>query len=822
MRRLFSPTSSDLDASNESGERRIDFRVPDDLPATLPILPLRQGVVLPGGIGPLSIGRPGSLAAAEAVGIHDPADPLSGLILVAVQREPADRPMPSDLLPVAVLARVLDAGRPPGRAPFIVVAGLSRVRMDHISHDGRALVAEYTATEQTWEGGDPAAEGLLRAVRAELARLSEAVPEDQRIKGLLQLAAPPHFWLDAVASAIGGPPRWRRDLLMTASPKNRAEQLALHVASRVEVVAAERAVKERISSETQSHRKEVILRQQLKAIQDELGEGDAQVGDLEDRLRELPLPTDVRKIVDREVARLARIREGSPERAVAVDWLEWIAALPWGVETAAASAELASLEAALDRSHYGLDDVKKQVVEHLAVRQLAGSGRADVLLLVGPPGVGKTSIGQAIAAATGRELVRIALGGVRDEAEIRGHRRTYVGARPGRVVEGIRRAGAQDPVILLDEIDKLGAGFQGDPAAALLELLDPEQNHAFTDRYLEVPLDMSKALFIATANDLGRVPAALRDRMEVLRIEGYTVAEKVRIVRAHLLETLAVNAGVGIEDVHFTDAAIEAAITGWTREAGVRGLQRTLGKVYRAAAVRKARGTLEGPLQVDVANLDAYLGRQKFHAERRDEGPPLPGIATGLAWTPVGGDVLMVEAAALPGTGRLVLTGQLGDVMKESARAALTYVLSNAERLNIDAEDAQQKDIHIHVPAGAVPKDGPSAGVTMFTALASLLSNRAVQPSVAMTGEASLRGRVLPVGGIKSKVLAAHRQGIRTVVLPRRNAHDLEDVPQQARDELTFVLVDHMDEVLDVALDTVAETETQPANDVRSTVEAVA
>jgi ATP-dependent Lon protease len=390
------------------------------------------------------------------------------------------------------------------------------------------------------------------------------------------------------------------------------------------------------------------------------------------------------------------------------------------------------------------------------------------------------------------------------------------------VVEGIRRAGAQDPVVLLDEIDKLGAGFQGDPAAALLELLDPEQNHAFTDRYLEVPLDMSKALFIATANDLGRVPAALRDRMEVLRIEGYTVAEKVRIVRAHLLETLAVNAGVGIEDVHFTDAAIEAAITGWTREAGVRGLQRTLGKVYRAAAVRKARGTLEGPLQVDVANLDAYLGRQKFHAERRDEGPPLPGIATGLAWTPVGGDVLMVEAAALPGTGRLVLTGQLGDVMKESARAALTYVLSNAERLNIDAEDAQQKDIHIHVPAGAVPKDGPSAGVTMFTALASLLSNRAVQPSVAMTGEASLRGRVLPVGGIKSKVLAAHRQGIRTVVLPRRNAHDLEDVPQQARDELTFVLVDHMDEVLDVALDTVAETETQPANDVRSTVEAVA
>jgi ATP-dependent Lon protease len=769
----------------------------------------------------LSIGRPGSIAAARQVGVHDPEQPDSGLILVAVQREPADRPMPSDLLPVAVLARVLDAGQPKGRAPFIVVSGLTRVRLDHVSEEGRVLMAQFTPSEKTWDETSTASEGLLRAVRSELKKLSNVVPDDIRLQGLLRAQLPPHLWLDAVASAIGGPAQWRRDLLLTSDPAHRAEQLAIQLASRVEVVAAEKAVKARISSETQSHRKEMILRQQLKAIQDELGEGDAQVGDLEERLRSLPLPPDVRKVVDREVVRLARVREGSPERAVAVDWLEWIAALPWGVETAAESAELSSLEAALDQSHYGLDDVKKQVVEHLAVRQLAGAGRADVLLLVGPPGVGKTSIGQAIAEATGRELVRIALGGVRDEAEIRGHRRTYVGARPGRVVEGVRRAGAQDPVILLDEIDKLGAGFQGDPAAALLELLDPEQNHAFTDRYLEVPLDMSKVLFIATANDLGRVPAPLRDRMEVLRIDGYTVDEKVRIVRAHLLETLAMNAGVEVDDVHFTDAAIESAITGWTREAGVRGLQRTLGKVYRAAAVRKARGTLDQPLQVDVEGLDAYLGRQKFHAERRDEGPPIPGIATGLAWTPVGGDVLMIEAAALPGAGRLVLTGQLGDVMKESARAALTYVLSHAERLGIDAEDAQKKDIHIHVPAGAVPKDGPSAGVTMFTALASLLSNRPVKPTVAMTGEASLRGRVLPVGGIKSKVLAAHRLGLTTVVLPRRNEHDIEDIPDQAREEMTFVFVDHMDEVLDVALDAV-EASHAPANGVPESAEQVA
>ena len=820
MRRLFTP-SSDSSASTDAPERRIDFRVPEGLPESLPVLPLRQGVVLPGGIGPLSIGRPGSIAAAELVGVADPEQADSGLILVAVQREPSDRPAPSDLLPVAVLARIIDAGKPQGRAPFIVVAGLARVRLDHVSEEGRALTARFTVIERAWDDSAPAAEGLLRAVRSELARLSTELPSDARLQGLVRAALPPHLWLDAVASAIGGPVQWRRDLLLTEDPKVRAERLALHIASRVEVVAAEKAVKERISTETQSHRKEMILRQQLKAIQDELGEGDAQVGDLEDRIRALVLPDEVRKVVDREVARLARIREGSPERAVAVDWLEWIAALPWGVETAAESAELVGLEAALDRSHYGLDDVKKQVVEHLAVRQLAGEGRADVLLLVGPPGVGKTSIGQAVAEATGRELVRVALGGVRDEAEIRGHRRTYVGARPGRVVEGLRRAGAQDPVILLDELDKLGAGFQGDPAAALLELLDPEQNHAFTDRYLEVPLDMSKVLFIATANDLGRVPAPLRDRMEVLRIDGYTVAEKSRIVRDHLLEKLARNAGVDVSDVVFTDAAIESAITGWTREAGVRGLQRTLGKVYRAAAVRKARGTLDGPLHVDAGDLADFLGRQKFHAERRDEGPPLPGIATGLAWTPVGGDVLMVEAAALPGSGRLVLTGQLGDVMKESARAALTYVLSHAERLGIDVEDAQKKDIHIHVPAGGVPKDGPSAGVTMFTALASLLSNRPVDASVAMTGEASLRGRVLPVGGIRSKVLAAHRQGIQTIVLPRRNAPDLEDVPEQAREELTFVLVDRMDEVLDAALGAAPAVPTAPANAAPTGAEAV-
>jgi ATP-dependent Lon protease len=443
--------------------------------------------------------------------------------------------------------------------------------------------------------------------------------------------------------------------------------------------------------------------------------------------------------------------------------------------------------------------VKRQVLEHLSVRKLAGSGRADVLLLVGPPGVGKTSIGNAIAEATNRKLVRVALGAMRDEAELRGHRRTYIGARPGRLIEGIRRAGAQDPVVLLDEVDKMGTGYRGDPAAALLEILDPEQNHAFVDHYLEVPFDLSKVLFIATANDLANVPGPLRDRMEVLEIAGYTREDKIVIAQRHLGKKLAENVGLGESDVVMTDDAIREAIAGWTREAGVRQLQRTLGRIWRAAAVKKAKGELNEPLVVDAKDLETYLGRRKVHDEAH-EVLSRPGIARGLAWTPVGGDVLYVEASTLPGKGSLILTGQLGDVMKESARAALTFTMANATSLGIPHDVMEDKDLHVHVPAGAVPKDGPSAGVTMFMAIASLLSGRPVRDDVAMTGEATLRGRVLPVGGIKAKVLAAHRHGVKRVLLPKGNEHDIEDVPKEARDDLEFILVDDMCAALDAAL----------------------
>ncbi len=801
-----------MSASHAQHVTRVDFGVPEDLPEVLPVLPLRQGVVLPGGIGPLSIGRTTSVAAARLAGVASKESPKDGLILVAVQREPTERPAPADLLPVAVLARVIDGGQPPGRPPYIVVAGMSRVQLTDVHQTSGALHASFVAAERTWPLDDTAATGLLRALQGQVRELALLFDAPHPLRVAAEATLPAHLWIDAIASLIGGPVDRRREHLLTADPVARAQRLARQVAERREEVEAEKAVKERISSDTQGHRKEILLRQQLKAIQDELGEGDSDLGDLHERLAAADLPDDVRKTVDRELGRLARLRDGSPERSVAVDWLEWIAELPFNKSSANEAVDLDKLEAALDESHYGLDEVKKQVVEHLAVRQLAGTGRADVLLLAGPPGVGKTSIASAIADATGRKLLRIALGGVRDEAEIRGHRRTYVGARPGRIVEGLRRIGVDDPVILLDEVDKLGTGWQGDPGAALLELLDPEQNHTFTDRYLEVPFDLSKALFVATANDVSRVPGPLRDRTEILTIDGYTVQEKVRIVRGHLLDTLARNAGVAAEDVALSDAALEAAVTGWTREAGVRGLQRTLGRVFRAAAVRKARGKLDTPLKVDVDDLPEYLGRQRFHDERKDTADWRAGISTGLAWTPVGGTVLFVEAASFPGTGRLVLTGQLGDVMKESARAALTYALSEGEALGIDTRKALEHDVHIHVPAGAVPKDGPSAGVTMFTALASLLTGRPVRTDVAMTGEATLRGRVLPVGGIRSKVLAAHRQGIKTVILPRRNEADVEDVPEQARNELEFVFVDHVSEALEVALAPL-DVEVGPAND---------
>jgi ATP-dependent Lon protease len=771
-------------------DARSPYTVPTDLAGTLPVLPLRRGVLLPGALSPFLVGRAPSLSAVRAA--------RQGWVIVAAQRDSQGDPEPAQLLPTAVLARVLER-HPSGDAERVVLQGIARVTLDAFTMTLPHLEARWSSVPQEWPA-TPEASGLRDALKEQIAASEQVLGGPENVQVLTAL--PPTVIADAVASGLEGiGPEWHKELLTTHDPVTRAERVIVALVRAGEAVAARDAVRERVQNATRDHQREFLLRQQLKAIQQELGEGGEEQDELErlrERLDAARVPAEVREVTDRELKRLQRLSSSSPERSVSMDWLEWIADLPW-VAGAAGDVDLGALEAALDRSHHGLSDVKRQVVEHLAVKKLAGKGRADVLLLVGPPGVGKTSIGQAIADATRRTLVRVALGGVRDEAELRGHRRTYIGARPGRLVEGLRRAKASDPVILLDEVDKLGTGTWGDPAAALLEILDPEQNHHFVDRYLEVPYDLSKALFVATANDLSSIPGPLRDRMTIIELPGYSLDQKRTIARDHLLATVAKNAGLEADAVTIDDATLTELIAGWTREAGVRELQRVLGKLYRAAAVEKARGTWHPPIVVTTAGLPTHLGRRKFHEEER-EVTHQPGIARGLAWTPVGGDVLYVEASTFPGRGGLVLTGQLGDVMKESARAALTYVLAHAEALGVPLDVMSDKDVHVHVPAGGVPKDGPSAGVTMFTTLASLLSGRPVRDDVAMTGEATLRGRVLPVGGIVSKVLAAHRHGVKRVILPRRNAADLDELPPEVRDALDIVLVDHMDEVLRAAL----------------------
>ncbi|MCA9555482.1 MAG: endopeptidase La [Myxococcales bacterium] len=770
---------------------QINLRPPADLPEALPVLCIRQGFLLPGMVSPFTIGRPSSLSALDAA--HE------GWVLVALQREPVADPAPSDLLPVALMARVVQTLGRQGNMRAVAIQGVSRVWLREVLSTEPHFVARYEHVEEVWP--DTAeAEGVRRALFASVSQVIETLDADAPIRALSQRVESPSVLADLAGALVESAIEWKHEVLLTIDPLERAERVMAQLTRVHEALEAQKRIESKVRTELEGNQREVILRKQLKAIQEELGEGDesSDVEVLKQRLAELPLPEEVRSTVNREVGRLGRM-QGGPERNVAIDWLQWIADLPWG-KTTATDLDLELLERTLDESHFGLDDVKRQVLEHLAVRKLAGSGRADVLLLLGPPGVGKTSIATAIADATGRKLVRVALGGMRDEAELRGHRRTYVGARPGRLAEGIRRAGAADPVVLLDEVDKLGRGYQGDPGAALLEILDPEQNHAFVDHYLEVPFDLSKVLFIATANDLSTVPAPLRDRLEILEIEGYTPDDKVRIARGHVLKKLAQNAGVAESDVVLTDAALRAAVEGWTREAGVRQLQRALGKVYRAAAVKKAKGDLAEPLKVDAGELEQYLGRRKVREEVH-EATDRPGVATGLAWTPMGGDVLFVEASRTPGNGRLVLTGQLGDVMKESAQAALTYVRGLGGAIGEGAGDLKDTDVHLHVPAGATPKDGPSAGVTMATALASLFTGRKVKGDVAMTGEITLRGRVLPVGGIKSKVLAAHARGLTTVIVPKGNGPDLEDVPESVRSSLRFVLAADLETVLDAALE---------------------
>jgi ATP-dependent Lon protease len=576
-------------------------------------------------------------------------------------------------------------------------------------------------------------------------------------------------------------------------------------------------VKERIRDEVQQgmnkQQREYILRQQLDAIRKELGEGsdDNAVEEYRTRIAEANMPEEVRKQAERELGRLERTSDQSPEQGWIRTYLDWLLDVPWDVRTDD-NLDIAAARRVLDAEHTGLEDVKDRIVEYLAVRKLradrgladttSGRGSGAILTLIGPPGVGKTSLGESVAHALGRKFVRVSLGGIRDEAEIRGHRRTYVGALPGRIVRALKDAGTKNPVMMLDEIDKVGADWRGDPSSALLEVLDPAQNHTFRDHYLDVDLDLSEVLFIATGNEAETIPGPLYDRMEVIRLDGYTEDEKVSIARDHLLNRQLERTGLRPEEVDLTDEALRTIVAEYTREAGVRNLERELGKTLRKVATKISSGDVTPPVRIDASDVREYIGRQKFFFEAADR-TSVPGVATGLAVTGTGGDVLFIEASAMDGEPGLTLTGQLGDVMKESAQIALSYVRAHARDLGIVAE-ALQKRFHVHVPAGAVPKDGPSAGVTMTTALASLLTGRNVKPTIGMTGEVTLQGRVLPIGGVKQKVLAAHRAGLKEVILPKRNEGDLEDVPQQVRDEMTFHIADTIDDVLGWALEPAA------------------
>ena len=772
----------------------------------VPLLPLTSGVVLPGMVVTIPLEIDEARAAAQAARSQD-----GELLLVPRVASGYSR--------VGTVAKIEDGVRLPSGDEALVLRGIRRALVSTgVAGTGDAtwvLIADAPETNVD----TPRSRELARDYRATIENVLDARGVGSIAEVLRGIDAP-----GELADMSGYSP----DL----SVEQKVQVLeALDVEHRLELVIgwardalAEIGVKERIRDEVQQgmnkQQREYILRQQLDAIRKELGEGseDNAVEEYRRRIAEANMPEDVRKQAERELGRLERTSDQSPEQGWIRTYLDWLLDVPWDVRTDD-NLDIAEARRVLDAEHTGLDDVKDRIVEYLAVRKLraerglaettSGRGAGAILTLIGPPGVGKTSLGESVAHALGRKFVRVSLGGIRDEAEIRGHRRTYVGALPGRIVRALKDAGTKNPVMMLDEIDKVGADWRGDPSSALLEVLDPAQNHTFRDHYLDVDLDLSEVLFIATGNDAETIPGPLYDRMEVIRLDGYTEDEKVSIARDHLLKRQLERTGLRPEEVDVTDEALGTIIAEYTREAGVRNLERELGKTLRKVATKISSGDVTAPVRIDATDVREYLGRQRFFFEAA-ERTSVPGVATGLAVTGTGGDVLFIEASSMDGEPGLTLTGQLGDVMKESAQIALSYVRAHARELGIVPE-ALQKRFHVHVPAGAVPKDGPSAGVTMTTALASLLTGRNVKPTVGMTGEVTLQGRVLPIGGLKQKVLAAHRAGLKEVILPRRNEGDLEDVPQQVRDEMTFHIADTIDDVLGWALEPIAASESVAA-----------
>ena len=765
------------------------------LPAdAVPVVATRNLVLFPGIVLPIALGREESIAAAQE------AVRTGRKIGLLLQRDSTvDKPSATDLYEVGVLATVVRYVTSPDGSHHLVAQGENRFRMLQVVRETPFLAARIESLTDTDTGSsevEARLDALKQRAQEALALLPQA-PADlartvQSVESAGQLA-------DLIVSFMDVKAAEKQDILETFNLKERLDKVLKLLAHRVEVLKITRDISKQTQEALGERQREAVLREQIHQLQKELGEDDdkSDTDELEKAIGAAGMPKEVDEHARKELKRLQRMNEASPEFGMTRSYLDWLVALPW----AKLDAEHIDIEAArkvLDEDHYGLDKVKRRILEYLAVRKLNPEGRSPILCFVGPPGVGKTSLGQSIAKALGLKFVRASLGGVHDEAEIRGHRRTYIGALPGNIIQGLRKAGTRNPVFMLDEIDKLNASHQGDPSSAMLEVLDPEQNATFRDNYIAQPFDLSKVLFVATANVLETIPGPLRDRMEIIQLTGYTQDEKLQIAKRYLVQRQLKANGLTAEQVTLSDEVLSKIIGEYTRESGVRNLEREIGSLLRQAAVRIAEGK-DQAVSFGVEDVEKVLGATRFENEVAQR-TAVPGVATGLAWTPVGGDILFVESARMPGSGKLILTGQLGDVMKESAQAALSLVKAQATELGIDPKLFDNSDIHVHVPAGAIPKDGPSAGVAMFTSLASLLKNKPVRADVAMTGEISLRGLVLPIGGVKEKTIAAARAGIKKVILPARNRRDLDDIPQSTRALLEFVWVERAEEALEVAL----------------------
>jgi len=778
----------------------------DDIPQVLPILPLRNSVFFPGGLLPLAVGRQKTIALIKDA---DRDDQVIGV--VTQRRAEEEDPGAADLYTMGTVARIVKLLKMGEDNYSLVVQGLARFRFLELVQKAPYLKARIEAVEDRTSTENVEVEALginLKKLAREVIELMPELPA--AATELVESISQPGHLADLIAANVDVPIEGKQAVLETVDLKARMKLVLELLNGKREILKLSNKINSAVKGEMSKMQREYYLRQQLKAIKEEMGEmgeEEEELDELQERLKKAGLPPEVEKVAQKEFNRLKTIPAASSEYTVARTYLDWIADLPWSKQSDD-NLDIENARKVLEADHYGLQKVKKRILEYLAVRKLKNDMKGPILCLVGPPGVGKTSLGQSIARAVGRKFVRLSLGGVQDEAEIRGHRRTYVGALPGRFIQNMKKAGTKNPVMMLDEIDKLGADFRGDPSAALLEVLDPEQNWSFSDHYLNVAFDLSRVLFIATANLLEPVPGPLRDRMEIIELPGYTFDEKEQIAKLHLISKQLREHGLSAEHIEIEEKALQTLLVAYTREAGVRALERRIADLCRAVAVEVAGGKSSKQV-ISPDRAMEILGPERFYSEVA-ERTEIPGVATGLAWTAAGGDLLFIEATRMAGKGNLTLTGQLGDVMKESAQAALSYLRSKAEILGINPNFLEKTDVHLHFPAGSIPKDGPSAGVTILTALVSLMTGIRVRGDTAMTGEVTLRGLVLPVGGVKEKVLAAHRAGIKRVILPERSRKDLIDVPEQARKEIEFTFASQMDDVLKAALET-SPFQAQPA-----------